>query len=108
MADHIRVHLDPVSQAALRVLTADGTSVNDAVCRAITEAAEGRAVLLTSHTSQVVRYTDRETYLAAQVAAAPPLTEYQRYVLTALLVEGRRVWLSEAQWLALHQSGPAE
>ena len=103
--EHITVQLDRLSGAALNVLRSGGTSDTDAVRAAITDAAERLPTpALRKHPTLIAdaEYAER---LAALAASAPPLTEYQRYVLTAALVDGDAAWLSEEQWLAMRSAG---
>jgi hypothetical protein len=105
VTEAITVQLDRLSQAALDVLRSDGTNTTDAVRDAITDAAE-RIPEPPSHTRHPrtvdLLYAEQLELLAT---AAPPLTNYQRYVLAAAFTEEHSTWLSEAQWLAT-QSAP--
>lgn len=92
------VDLDRASHAALRVLTADGTSVDDAVRAAITEAGE-RFPEPPVHEGLPMENPAYEEWIAAQVAAAPPPSEYTLYVVNAAFAERRETWLSKEQWL---------
>lgn len=103
--EQITIQLDRLSQAALNVLRSGGTSETDAVRAAITDAAERLPTpALRKHPTLIAdaEYAER---LAALAASAPPLTDYQRYVLTAALVDGDSAWLSEEQWLAMRSAG---
>ncbi len=100
MREQITVRLDQVSAAALHVLISDGTSVTVAVRAAITDAAErypepDEAARQQPHDGETV-----SEWLARNITAAPPLGDYQRYVLIAAFIEKRKTWLSEAEWLA--------
>lgn len=102
--EQITVQLDRLSQAALDVLRAGGTSDTDAVRAAITDLAERLPdPPLHARSGQIanVRYAER---LATLATSAPPLTEYQRYVLTAAFIDGDTTWLGEEQWLALRST----
>lgn len=107
MIEQITVQLDRLSQAALDVLRSDGTSETNAVRTAITDAAERlsnpplyeRPVPIAD-----AAYADR---LAALLADAPPLTGYQRYVLTAAFTDRLDGWLREDQWIAMRTERPS-
>lgn len=103
---YVCVPLDALSHAALRVLIANGTSVEEAVRMAIVNAAE-RHPEPPSHGEQAcTKYANDEEQRNAMVDTAPPFTEYQAYVLTSVFVEKRRGWLSEDQWLADRAASP--
>jgi hypothetical protein len=101
LAEQIIVRLDRISQAALDVLRSDGTSDTHAVRAAITDAAE-RLSNPSLHEQPLpiadAAYADR---LTALLASAPPLTGYQRYVLTAAFTDKLDGWLREDQWIAM-------
>lgn len=84
----LRVHLDRVSRAALNVLIADGTSIPDAVRRALVEAAE-RYPEPDASDDNDASAAGLVNWIASQVADAPPLTDYQVFVLHAAFVERR-------------------
>ena len=44
--------------------------------------------------------------LARIVADAPPLTSYQRYVLTVAFADKLDTWLREDQWIAMMPEEP--
>lgn len=106
--ERITVQLDRLSRAALNVLRSDGTSDTDAVRAAITDAAERLPTPALHKRSTLIADAVYAKRLAALAASAPPLTEYQRYVLTAALVDGVSAWLSEEQWLAMRSTGPTD
>lgn len=97
MPENIGVRLDRVSQAALQVLTANGTSVDVAVRAAIIAAAESLPEPSERVTAPGRDQDDRLHPYKAMVAAAPPLTDYQQYMLTAVFVERRKTFMSEEQ-----------
>lgn len=106
--EQITVQLDRLSGAALNVLRSDGTSETDAVRAAITDAAERVPTPALHKRPTLIADAVYAERLAALAASAPPLTEYQRYVLTAALVNGDSAWLSEEQWLAMRSTGPTD
>lgn len=103
--EQITVQLDRLSGAALNVLRSGGTSETDAVRAAITDAAERLPTPALHKRPTLIADAEYAERLAALAASAPPLTEYQRYVLTAALVDGDSAWLSEEQWLAMRSAG---
>lgn len=103
--EQITVQLDRLSGAALNVLRSGGTSDADAVRAAITDAAERLPTPALHKRPTLIADAMYAERLAVLAASAPPLTEYQRYVLTAALVDGDSAWLSEEQWLAMRSVG---
>ncbi|PMC02367.1 hypothetical protein CJ226_15535 [Microbacterium sp. UMB0228] len=99
----LRVQLDRVSRAALNVLIADGISIPDAVRRALVEAAE-RYPEPDESDDHDAGTAGLVNWIASQVADAPPLTDFQTYVLHAAFVERRSRWLSEKEWAASRDS----
>lgn len=100
----ISVRLDRESRAALRVLIANGTAEPDAVRRALIEAAERRPDPPRPEHASLAESLTPEEYIAASVAAAPPLTKYQRFVLKSALIDGVSTELSEEAWSKLRES----
>ncbi|WP_324701299.1 hypothetical protein [Micrococcus sp. HOU01] len=98
------MRLDRASHAALRVLTSNGASVAEAVRAAITEAAE-RFPEPPIHDERDLTYDE---WIAAQVAAAPPPTDYQIYAITVAFVDQQDTWLSEEQWAAARDGSQDE
>lgn len=106
--EQITIQLDRLSQAALNALRSGGTSETDAVRAAITDAAERLPTPALDKRPTLIADAVYAERLAALAASAPPLTEYQRYVLTAALVDGDPEWLSEEQWLAMRSAGHSD
>ncbi|RYF48021.1 MAG: hypothetical protein EOO27_36270 [Comamonadaceae bacterium] len=108
MAEDINVRLDRVSQAALQVLTADGTSIDVAVRAAIIAAAESLPEPNERVAAPAAGPDDGLHPYGAMMAAAPPLTDYQQYLLTAVFTERRETFMSEEQWEATRASRTRE
>lgn len=108
MEGETTIALDRLSLAALAVLTADGTEPTEAVRTAIIDAAERCAEPPPSNPAPTSASRSFEAQVAASVAAAPPFSPYQRYMLTAVFVEGRTTWLSESQWKALRDRSASD
>jgi len=104
----ITVALDRLSLAALAVLTADGTEPTEAVRTAIIDAAERVAEPEVPSQKPSGASQSFEDHVAESVAAAPPLSAYQRYVLSEVFIEGHETWLSEAQWTALRDRSASD
>lgn len=104
MPEQITVGLDRASRAALQVLTADETSITDAVRAAITEAAERYPEPPAYDDQQLTEHATNAEWVAAQVAAAPPWTDYQVHVLRAAFFDKQSTWLSEEQWRRAHDA----
>lgn len=101
MCEQITLRLDRVTRAALRVLTSDSTTTEDAVRAAVTYAAERYPA---RPTPPLLTDQEVEAWVTHQVVAAPPLTEYQTYMLTTVFKEGSEVWLTEEHWSTLRET----
>lgn len=108
MDEQISLPLDRLTRAALAVLTANGTDAAQAVRTAVIDAAERYPEPTSSNTAERGTQGSLEDQIAASVAAAPPLTDYQAYVVKAAFVERRSSWLSESQWRAQQQHALGE
>jgi hypothetical protein len=97
VAEQIIIDLDAISSAALRVLTSNGTSVDDAVRAAVIEAAERYPEPPAHDRSDRRRGETYAEWIARQVAAAPPFSDHQVRVLTAAFVQGRNSSSTEHQ-----------
>lgn len=108
MTEEITVTLDRLSREALRVLIADGTPMEQAVRQALVETAENTATPARPAVTLARRDETYDQWLIRQASTAPEFTDYQKYVLTAVFIEGRRTWLNEAQWRASTTPPPPE
>lgn len=103
---HILVPVSPLVRAAIAVLTGDGSTPRAAIQQAIVAQAE----LFTPEPGPVDAIDDDDVRVelgaARLVAAAPPLTPYQKYVIRTVFVDRREFFLDEEQWRRTADCGP--